>query len=174
MDVTILNEKTIKIKGKNASVVINPTSSTPKTDADAIIQLKESADFSDSKIEGSRISIKGPGEYEISGVKISTVRVNDDQIVRIDLDNVKVLVGNGASIEKIQDKIEESQVVVIDSTNEFNHSVLTSLEPSVLLVYGSRKTEVAKSLGKDEAVIASKYSTTSDKLPAEMEVVLLG
>ncbi len=174
MDIAILNENTIKIKGKNASVVINPTSSISKTEADAIIRLKEGPEFNEAKIEGSRITIKGPGEYEVSGVKISVTRIEADQIARIDVDNVKVLVGSGAAIEKIHDKIEESQIVVINSGDEFNHSILTTLEPNVLLVYGSKKMEVAKSLGKEEAVSSSKYSTTSDKLPQEMEVVLLG
>ncbi len=109
MDITILNENTLKVKGKNASIIINPTSSTSKTEADAIILLKSDSSFNPDKIEGSRITIKGPGEYEISGVKISTTRVEDDQIVRIDVDNVKVLVGSGKAIEKIHDKIEESK-----------------------------------------------------------------
>ncbi len=174
MDVILLNENTLKIKGKNASIIINPSTSTSKTEADAIILLKSDLSFNPDKIEGSRITIKGPGEYEISGVKISTTRVEEDQVARVDVDNVKVLVGNGSAIEKIHDKIEEAQVVVINSDEEFNHSILTSLEPNVLLVYGAKRTEVAKSLGKDEAASASKYSTSSDKLPAEMEVILLG
>lgn len=174
MDVTLLNENTLKIKGKNASIIINPSTSTLKTEADAIILLKSDLSFNPDKIEGSRITIKGPGEYEISGVKISTTKVEGDQVVRIDVDNVKVLVGSGVSIEKIHDKIEESQVVVINSDDEFNHSILTSLEPNVILIYGAKKADVAKSLGKDEVISASKYSTSSDKLPAEMEVILLG
>ena len=174
MDVTLLNENTLKVKGKNASIIINPSSSTSKTEADAIVLLKNDLNYNPDKIEGSRITIKGPGEYEISGVKISTTKVEEDQVVRVDVDNVKVFVGSGAAIEKIHDKIEESQIVVINSDDEFNHSILTSLEPNVLLVYGSKKSDVAKSLGKDEAISANKYSTTSDKLPAEMEVILLG
>lgn len=174
MDVILLNENTLKIKGKNASIIINPSTSTSKTEADGIILLKGDLSFNPDKIEGSRIIIKGPGEYEVSGVKISTTRVEGDQVARVDVDNVKVLIGNGLAIEKIHDKIEEAQVVVINSDEEFNHSILTSLEPNVLLVYGAKRTEVAKSLGKDEAISASKYSTASDKLPAEMEVILLG
>ena len=174
MDVTLLNENTLKIKGKNASIIVNPSTFISKTEADAIILLKSDLSFNADKIEGSRIIIKGPGEYEISGIKISTTKVEEDQVARIDVDNVKVLVGNGLAIEKIHDKIEESQVVVINSDEEFNHSILTSLEPNVILIYGAKKTEVAKSLGKDGAISASKYSIASDKLPAEMEVILLG
>ena len=174
MDITLLNENTLKVKGKNASIIINPSISISKTEADAVILLKSDSSFNPVKIEDSRITVKGPGEYEISGVKISTTRVENEQIVRIDVDNVKVLVGSGKAIEKIHDKIEESQVVVINSDEEFNHSILTALEPNVILIYGSKKGEVAKSLGKDEIESANKYSTTSDKLPAEMEVVLLG
>ena len=174
MDVVLLNENTLKIKGKNASIVVNPNTSTGKIEADAILLLNSNTDQSVAKIEGSRITIKGPGEYEVSGVKVSVVGVESDQIAKIDVDGVKLLVGSGVSIEKIHDKIEEAEVVVINSDNEFNHSVLTSLEPNVLIVYGNKKDDIAKSLGKTEAVKASKYSTTAEKLPQEMELILLG
>lgn len=173
MDVTILNENTLRVRGKNASIIINPSSSTSKTETDAVLLLGNNFDYNSAKIEGSRITIKGPGEYEISGVKISTIGVDDERVAKIDVDGVKVLVGSGASIEKIHDKIEEAEVAVINSDADFNHSILTSLEANALLIYGSKKMEVAKSLGKDEPVSSGKYSTSADKLPQEMEVVLL-
>ena len=37
MDVVFLGGKTLKIKGKNATIVVNPTSSISKTEADAIV-----------------------------------------------------------------------------------------------------------------------------------------
>lgn len=174
MDVTLLNENSLKVKGKNASIVVNPNSSTGKTEADAILFLGSSDDQSVAKIEGSRITIKGPGEYEVAGVKVSTTVIDDQQVAKIDVDGVKVLIGSGSSIEKMHDKIEEAQILVVNSNNEFNHSTLTSLEPNVLILYGDKRMEVAKSLGKEETLKATKYSTTADKLPQEMEVILLG
>ena len=174
MDVVQLSQNTLRIKGKNASIVVNPTISISKTEADAIVLLSSYVDQSFAKIEGSRIIVQGPGEYEINGVKISTTRVNQDLVARIEIDGLKLLVGSGSLIEQIQDKIEECEIGVINADNNFNYSVLTSLEPSVLIIYGQKKEEAVKSLGKDTSIKFSKYSTTADKLPEEMEVILLG
>ncbi len=174
MDVALLNKNTLRIKGKNGSLIINPTSAIGKTEADAIVLLEESADQKAEKVEGSRITIKGPGEYEVNGIKISATRVGKDLVANIDVDGLKLLVGKGSTIEEIHDKTPECKIAVINSDDDFNHSFLTSLEPSALLVYGDKKEEVAKSLGKTDAAYASKFSATSEKLPAEMQLILLG
>lgn len=173
MDVMILGQNSLRIKGKNASIVVNPDTKTDKTEAEGVVVLADYSDFSDAKIEGTRITIKGPGEYEVSGIKISALRVNGGMVAKLDVDNVKLLVGDGALLEKIQDKIEECQILVVNASQDFNNSALTTLEPNVLIVYGVNNESVVKSLGK-EAVKTSKYSTTVEKLPQELEVVLLG
>ena len=109
----------------------------------------------------------------MSGVKILTTRVGDSLVARVDVDSVKLLIGSGISIEKIHDNAPECDVAVINSDKDFNQGVLTSLEPKVLLIYGEGKEEVVKSLGKSEASKLSKFSITSEKLPAEMQVFLL-
>lgn len=173
MDIVLLDQKAIRIKGKNSAIVIDPNTSTQKVEVSAIIMLEDSADFSDKKIEGSRITVKGPGEYEIGGAKISGIKVGEKLVVRIDIDGVKVLVGSGASIEKISDKIDASDVVVINSDSEFNNSFIMSLEPKVVLLYGQRKEETAKTLGSETAEKVSKFSTTLEKLPSELQILIL-
>lgn len=172
MDVVSLGKNSLRIKGKNGSIIIDPVESIAKIEAQALLVLKNGSDFDDSKVEGSRISVKGPGEYEVSGIKISALKSDPGIVARIDVDNVKVLVGEGSSIEKIQDKLEESQVVVVKADSAFNYSVLTTLEPKVILVYGLMSDEVGKALGK-EGVKTVKYSTTSEKLPQELELYFL-
>ncbi|MEK9208320.1 MAG: hypothetical protein AAB922_07570, partial [Patescibacteria group bacterium] len=81
-------------------------------------------------------------------------------------------IGSGSSIEKIKDKIEGSNIVVFNAESEFNYSSLSSLEASVIIAYGKLREEVGKSLGK-EVVSVSKFSTTADKLPTEMQFVIL-
>lgn len=173
MDVMLIGKNSLRIKGKNASFVVNPDSSVGKTEADAIVLLTAHSDQIFPKIQGSRITIKGPGEYEISEIKISTTKVDWNLVARADVDAVKLLVGSGESIEKIHDKIEECDIAIVNSDTDFNQAVLTSLEPKVLLVYGDNKEGVAKSLGKSEATRVSKFSTSLEKLPSEMEMVLL-
>jgi len=173
MDVITLSQNSIRIKGKNASIVVNPDTSIGKTEGEAVIVLSDYPNFSDAKVEGKRIIINGPGEYEVSGIKISAIKADKALVVKLDVDNVKVLVGDSVSLGKIQDKIEECQILIINPTEDFNNSALTSFDPKVLIVHGINSEKVVKSLGK-EALKTPKYSTTFEKLPQELEVVLLG
>lgn len=173
MDIILINKNTLRIKGKNSSFIVNPDAST-KAEADAIVLLRPWAHQTFPKIDGSRITIIGPGEYEINGVKIQATEVAGNLVVRADVDLVKLLIGSGESVEKIHDNTPECDVAIINSDRDFNHSVLTSLEPKVLVIYGDKKENIAKMLGKNDAPKTSKYGITSEKLPQEMEVVLLG
>lgn len=174
MDVTILSQNTLRIKSRNATLIVDPTTSTAKTETDAIIFLEGVLGDKLPKIIGSRITIKGPGEYEVGGVKISVTSVGNDLIASADVDSVKVLLGSGKAIEKVHDKIEQCEVVVVKSDDEFNYSLITTLEPKAVVVYGEKKDEVAKSLGKNDALKSNKFSATAEKLPEEMQLVLLG
>lgn len=171
MDIVFLGGKTLKIKGKNAAFVVNPTSSIGKTEADAILISGNFIDFSDLKVQSSRITIKGAGEYELGGIKISAISKDGDLINIVDVDNVKILLGDGLAIEKNHEKTEGFDIAVINADNEFDYSIISSLEPKVLIVYGEKKNLVLKSLGKEDTVKSSKFSTTFEKLPSEMQVV---
>lgn len=174
MDVILFDQKTLRVKGKNSSIVINPTTSTSKTEGDAVLVLENYDNISIKRIDGARITITGPGEYEVGGAKISTIKVEEKLTAKIDIDGVKLLVGNGEVLEKIQDKIDESDILVINANLEFNHSSITSFEPKVVLIYGEKKEDVAKSLGKESPEKVTKFSTTAEKLPTEMQIFLLG
>lgn len=174
MDIVYLGENSIRIKGKTASIIVDPSSSVGKTETDAIVLTDTVLSPGLSKIEGFRIIIKGPGEYEVRGVKLSASRVGEKLVLKADVDGVKVLLSDGLSIEKIHEKVEECDLAVINSENEYNYSILASLEPKALLVYGTKKEEVAKSLGKETGAAVNKYSATADKLPQEMEMIVLG
>ncbi len=174
MDVVVMGPQTLRIKGRSSATIINPVASTGKTEADSVLFLGNDPELSDSKVEGSRIKIKGQGEYEVGGIKFSTIQVDEKLVARIDVDSVRILVGDGVSIEKIQDKVENCDLVIVNADNEFNYSVLTAIEPKVLLVYGAKKNEVSKSIGKTNGISTNKFSTTADKLPTEMQYVLLG
>lgn len=174
MDIALLSGNALRIKGKNSILIVNPTSGTSKTEADGVITLSKSAGYTDAKIEGSRINVKGPGEYEVGGAKITAISVDGNLVVRIDVDSVKVLIGSGEAVEKIQDKVEGSDILVVNADNKFNYSALTALEPKAILAYGSMKDDLGKSLGKEDAEKLNKYTTTADKLPAELQLILLG
>ncbi len=173
MDVVVLGKNTLRVKGKNSSIIINPSQSTNKTEADAVLVLNSYEDYSDKKIEGFRIVIKGSGEYEIGGAKISAIRADERLVAKLDVDGIKILISNGISLEKVQDKVDECDILLINADSDFNHSVVTSFEPSIVLIYGEKSEDVIKSLGKNGSEKVTKFSTTLEKLPSEMQVYLL-
>jgi len=174
MEVAIISEKTLKIKGKTSTIVIDPTPSISKIEAQGVLFTHPNdSSFSDSKVEESRISIKGPGEYEVGGIKVLSLKVNGGLASLIEIDDVKLLVGSGSEILDVHEKIESYHILVINADKEFNYSSLTSLEPRVLLVYGAKREEVKKALGKETLEKGSKYSTTFEKIPSDMQMMVL-
>lgn len=174
MEVAILSEKTLKIKGKTSTIIIDPLSTISKVEAQGVLYShpKESS-FSESKIEGSRLAIEGPGEYEVGGVKVLSLKANGGLVFLVEVDTVKILVGSGSEILDVHENIESYHILVINADSEFNYSSLTSLEPKVLLIYGPKSGEVKKVLGKEALENSSKYSTTFEKLPGEMQLMVL-
>lgn len=85
-DIAWLGQSCFKIKGKNASVVIDPFDpdfiglKLPKDlEADLVLSTHEHQDHSNIKVVGgSPLVITGPGEYEKSGVSIEGVEVYHD------------------------------------------------------------------------------------------------
>ncbi len=174
MDISLLSDRSIRLKGKTAALIINPTKAISKTVAEGVVKLWDYPEFSDEKVDEERILIQGPGDYEVGGIKVSTSEVGDKLVGRIEVDGVKLLVGSGSTIEKISDKTEGGGVALVDADSEFNHDVLATIEPSVLIVYGPKSNDVAKSLGKSDAPKVSKFTTSPDKLPEEMQFIQLG
>lgn len=173
MDVTVLGSKTIKLRGKRASLVINPANGISKTEAEGIILLGDYEDKNYSKIEGQRIIISGQGEYEVGGAKISAIKQDKGLVCLIDSDGVKVLAGEGKSIEKVYEKIDSCNVAIVYTNEDFDEDVLPKIEPNVILLFGDKKEEVGKALGKDLPQEVSKYSVTVDKLPEDPQIYLL-
>lgn len=173
MDIILLGKNSIRIKTKKSSFVIDPTTELGKTEAEAAIKLSNVSNFSAAKLEGSRVTFSGPGEYEVGGVKMSLIAAGNECVGFFDIDNMSLLAGSGAALEKVQEKAENADIVVVNADAEFNYSVVTSLEPKVIVVYGNNKEEVKKVLGK-EGEVMSKFSTGKEKLADEMQLILLG
>lgn len=174
MDIALLGSKSLKLKSKKTTLVVNPTADISKTEAEGLLLLGDYGEKNISKVEGYRIVISGPGEYEVGGTKISAIKSGDKLAYLVDLDNVKVLIGEGKSIENSYDKIDNCNILVVNADNEFDYTALSKAEPNAILIYGDKKDDVAKSLGKDSPEKINKFSTTLEKLPEDLQVYLLG
>ena len=173
MDISLLNKGTLKIKGKNATIVIDPRLESPKTEADAIVLLRNSKKEISSKIENPRVTIDGPGEYEIGGIKISSFRVDGSLIYDFNVDGIRILLGDPNALGKAHEKISSCQIALLNVSQDFDQSVISTLEPSVAILYGEAAEESVKKLGLNIKSKTSKYSVASEKIPEEFEAVIL-
>ena len=173
MDFQILGENALKIKIKKTTLALDPKSVTPKFDADAILILEKDADV--SRINNPRVVINGAGEYEVSGLKVSGLKAEDDYIYELSIDSVNTLVARASSLGKFSaDKLDDYKVVVINVDIDLDQTKVTAMEPSLIILYGEKAKEGAKALGKEDASMSSKISVSEDKLPEELEIMLLG
>lgn len=173
MDITALSKNSIKIRGKSASFVVDPERGIQKTNADGIIRLKKNS-LDISRITDYRVILDGPGEYEVGGVKISALTIDSGFVYNMIIDGMWVILGDASGVSKIKDTTLPCQAVILNVDTAFNSSFLTSLEPRLVVLYGDKKTDGAKMLGKVGVIQQSlKCSISKDKLPEEMEIVVL-
>lgn len=170
MELALLTKDSLRVKGKQGVLVIDP-SSTGKVEADAVLVSSQGGKA--PIVEGSRLVIYGPGEYEVAGIKVTTTGTDGNLVHTIKVDNVTVIAGTAQAISKAHDKLSESHIIAAHVTDGSLQEAVTALAPRVVVLYGEKADEEAKNLGKEVKAVA-KYQTTVDKLPADMEVVVLG
>jgi len=174
MDVTLLSQNSIKIKSKKASLIFDPVLDMQKNNADAVILLSDKS-FDLKKVEDYRVVISGPGEYEVGRIKINGVGTGSGTVYSLVVDGVNVLVGRGSDLSLIADKNQEHKVAVIKVDSEIKESIVTSIEPRLIILYGEKTDEAVKALGKEkkDIEVGKKLSFNEDKLPEEMGVAVL-
>lgn len=170
MEISVQNSNALKIKGKHASVFINPQDKTANYNM-AII-LGNSAKSS-LKIRDDVVIIDGPGEYEAGGIKVSGIKADTTTVYSINIDNLDLVLGNREGLEKIYQKLKEHNVALIYSDTPGNVSFATGLGMNSILFFGDSAKEAIDSLAKEGKKELAKYTIASDKLPAETETVLL-
>ena len=173
MDVQILGQDSLKIKSKKTTLAIDPVTSIQKFDADAILLTGIEGDI--NRVTNYRVIIDGVGEYEVSGLKIVGIKAEDGLVFSLISENVRTLVGKVSSLKQISaEKIGDYQVVIINADTDASESMITAMEPSIVVLYGLKAKETAKALGKEAVSVQSKISFAEDKLPEETQVLVLG
>jgi hypothetical protein len=173
MDIQILDEKTLKIKCKKTTLVIDPETAMQKLEADAVLLSNKVGDV--SRVTDYRVVIDGVGEYEVSGLKIIAVKGEEDLIFSLVSENVRVLVAKVSSLKQIStEKIGDYQIVIINADTDASESMITAMEPNIVVLYGLKAKETAKALGKEDVSVQAKISFAEDKLPEETQVLVLG
>ncbi|MEK7517768.1 MAG: hypothetical protein AAB583_04415 [Patescibacteria group bacterium] len=171
MDISILSQNCIKLKGKKAIIIVDPEKQTPKTSADAI--LLTGIDFDTSRISDSRVILNGPGEYEIKGSKISGAATPKYAIYKLLMDNISIILGKPVDFSKLESNFTACDVAVLNADHEFNESFVTALSPKMVVLYGEKKLDGAKKLGAKNLAPEGRLSVAKDKLPEKTEIIVL-
>lgn len=140
MEIQLLSQDSIKIKGKNASVIFDPTS---KSDAEIIIATKALDALALDKVLNTRLIVTGPGEYEAGGVSISGKRVKEKMIYVL-FENLKIAVVNSEVAGELPDDEDFDAVVVHVDTN-FSDEVLGPISTKCIVLYGDLAQATVKS-----------------------------
>lgn len=166
MEIALLQKDGLKIKGKSGVLAVDHIDN--KGSYQAFVVLNKGTD----QHPEDHIVIAGPGEYEVSGIKLTGLSSETGMIYIITIDGVKVALGMLSSLNKMQSKVQEPDVVIAlcDATDA---SFLTSLAVHAVVLYGEQADAVAHTFGDEHIKTMTKYSTTKEKLPAEVETVLL-
>lgn len=173
MDIQVFEKDTLKIKIKKTTLAVDPKTPIQKFDADAVLVMDKT--FDAKRINGFRVIIDQAGEYEVSGLKISGIKTDGDTMFVFNYDNTEMIVTKSSFLEKAEkDKIGDYQIIVINTDSVLNPSIVTAMEPRVVILYGENAKEGAKALGKENVTKSSKASVVENKLPEELEVIVLG
>lgn len=171
MDIAIIGKNSVKIKGKQATIIVDPVEGMPKTAADATILLNGNDNVDVSRVADSRIIINGPGGYEVGGVKISGTKTPKGILYKLSIDGISIVLGSS-----VEGKMEDldGEVAIVNTNNGFNEVFVTALEPKMTVLYGDKKAEAAKALGAENVTSVPKITVAKDKFAEKMEIITLG
>lgn len=170
MEISLLSPQSVRVKGKQGALVVNPSGKV--SNVSAIVSF-EGMQVDKTKVDEGIVVLKGPGEYEVAGIKVSGIRNGGETVYSMTVDNVDILLGRGKAIEKDHTKLREHNIVVLFNDTVTDSSFITALAPNVVMFYGPNAEDSIKQLAKEGYRKETKYQTSADKLPQEMEEVLL-
>lgn len=170
MEIVLLTPTTIKIKGKQISFIVDPTISKAKLTADATIFLTQN-EKNATPVDESRIIFHGAGEYEVGGTKVAGIMSSGELGYFVVIDGITMLLAT-ATFLKGKEHVKDTNIIVVHTNDIVESSLFASYSPQSVLLYGPQAKEAISALGK-EPVTTTKYTVTRDKLPSEMEIILL-
>ncbi|MEK7587615.1 MAG: MBL fold metallo-hydrolase [Patescibacteria group bacterium] len=148
------------------------------------------------ELEGESFVVNGPGEYEIKGVGVVGLSVDKNTVYRIEIDGVSVVhlgdVGHVLTADQV-DSLDGVDVLIVPVGGVYTvdaagaAQIVHEVEPSIVIPmhYGrpelNQKTlgglapvaAFLKEMGKEGVQSQPKLVITKEKIPEEMQVVVL-
>jgi L-ascorbate metabolism protein UlaG (beta-lactamase superfamily) len=109
MEITYHGNSCIRLRGRNATVLIDPTDSqVKKLTPDLVVRTSGTTnpDLLRVRDEGPQ-EVRGPGEFEVVGVAIHGVAAGDITIMSVEVDDVRVANLGALDRQLSEDEIDE-------------------------------------------------------------------
>lgn len=211
MDITFLGHASFRLKGKNATLVIDPFETErvglkfPKAvEANVLTISHDHKDHNASgAVGGAPYVIKGPGEYEVKGISVIGIGTYHDAvdgkehgkniIYRYVIDGVHVAhlgdLGHQLSADAL-DMLSGTDILLVSVsgkylTNKETIELIGKIEPRIVIPMHYKQaghSAAFQSLPEVDVFLSefgkvpqrmTKLSVTKDKLPSELQVVIL-
>lgn len=165
------------IDNKEAKVVTDPYEGAGKLKGNIVLSSNEGVDAVD-KVEGDPKIVDWPGEYEVSGVPVTAVKVVNTNIFYFEVSGVKMChMGDLAVVpaSEVLKEIGDIDVLMIAVGegmrlgNKQVMEIIENIDPKIVLAMGSESPAAAlKSLGVDNVEPIDKLEIKSKSdLPVE-------
>ncbi len=173
MDITFTNKDTIKLAGKSATIVLNPSG---EVRADLLLFTSPA-----TKIAAER-SFSGPGEYEVMGTMVDGIEIDEaNTIYSLVADDIHIIYGvelsaplTDAQLEHMDD-VDILILAVSDDKSDLMNKLIGQIEPKVLIPLMSSVSELDKikaEFGKDTEP-TERYKLTKRDLPEDSQQLVI-
>jgi len=184
MEIRYLGSQTVLIKTKKESVIINPDKGGDKVESRIVVFSDKKLDY--MGLDGEKVLVRGPGEYEVGGIEIKGWAIDEDKYMYL-LESEGVVVGFlGKAEEMLSDKMIERingiDILVADIGGKIGGKSLQDLAKkwgaNYLIPVGYKAGEAAIKKFLDEVDEEGLESIDSlkidrDNLPDGLEITLL-
>lgn len=176
MEITKLGQSCFRLKGRRATILIDPPPELK--DLTAHILILSSKKGKASKARGEPVLIFGPGEYEIREVRIFGTKEKGKRVYKIEIDGLSLLYLGGLQEKMSEEKVETlNQVdILFLSTGEPKaaSTLVSQLEPLIVIPMEEKGVEdFLKEEGVGKVERLSKFTITKEELSEERRIVVL-
>lgn len=180
MEITWHGKTCLRVKGKNATVVLNPTADSGKLKGEVV--LSSLVDESLAEVEGMDKLFDWPGEYETKGVPVTALpawtKAKSDEseakptlIFCFEVDEIKIChianIGHELTNEMVS-KIGNVDILALNCGENSNLSlkkiveVAEAIEPRAILAMGEGNLNIfLKEVGAENTEVQEKFAIKS-------------
>ncbi|HXA28931.1 MAG TPA: MBL fold metallo-hydrolase [Candidatus Angelobacter sp.] len=111
MELTFVGLGCVRLRGRDVQVVIDPippgaVPGLPKLTPDIVVRTEGDTDFASLRpAEGRPQEVAGPGEFELSGVRVFGLPAGGTTIMRVEVDEVRV-----AAVGRLRRQLTEDEI----------------------------------------------------------------